>query len=250
MRIAVVGNVVCCRAETTVEERLADIMVTYQGAVYWGPQRVYRSACLVDVTHFPFDEHECHMWFQSMSRYHWQLDISPFPSSPWDMETYLESFKESQEWEVMHNSTARFVNSRDVGVLLKFSRRVALRFTLKMRRRISYTARLLMLPCVFLGCMCLVVFCLPPDRPDRHTLGTNYLLYMYECVLAHSCHILFQDITVSWHTSCSCIYYCILFVAASLFGSFMVLTLILVEVAPPTASAVPKLGKYFLHHHF
>ena len=32
--------------------------------------------------------------------------------------------------------------------------------------------------------------------------------------------------------------------AMSLFGSFMVLLLILVEVAPPTAASIPKLGKY------
>ena len=66
---------------------------------------------------------------------------------------------------------ARFKQSRDVGVLLKFSRRVALRFTLTVQRRLGYTCHLLMLPCVFLGCMTLVVFCLPPERPDRHTLS-------------------------------------------------------------------------------
>ena len=33
-------------------------------------------------------------------------------------------------------------------------------------------------------------------------------------------------------------------VAMSLFASFMVLLLILVEVAPPSAASVPKLGQY------
>ena len=45
------------------------------------------------------------------------------------------------------------------------------RFTLTLQRRKGYLAHLLMLPCVFLVCMNLIVFCLPPERPDRHTLG-------------------------------------------------------------------------------
>ena len=96
-----------------------------------------------------------------------------YSKSPWDLETYLASFQKSQEWEIVENVTERFEKSRDVGVLLKFSRRVALRFTITAQRRLGYTCHLLMLPCVFLGCMTLVVFCLPPERPDRHTLGKN-----------------------------------------------------------------------------
>ena len=164
-------------------------MVTFQGAVFWSPQRMFQSACLLDVTNFPYDRHTCHMWFQSMARYSWQLDIWPYGQSPWDLETYLASFKKSQEWEIIQNFTERYEKSRDVGVLLKFSRRVALRFTLTVQRRLGYTCHLLMMPCVFLGCMTLVVFCLPPERPDRHTLGEPLasvgLLFILFCPLLH-----------------------------------------------------------------
>jgi len=190
-------------AVTDVGERPADVMVNYQGGVFWSPHRMYWSACMIDVTNFPYDRHTCHMWFQSMARFSWQMDLWPYGKNALDLSTYIASFKESQEWEIQENSTERFTESRGVGVMLKFSRRVALRFSITVQRRQGYTCHLLMLPCVLLGCLTLVIFLLPPERPDRHTLAT------------------------------------------SLLGSFLVLTLILAGVAPPTASSVPKLGIYY-----
>ena len=116
-----------------------------------------------------------------MYRYSWQLNIEAYSRGALDLETYLASFEKSQEWEITKNATERFESSRDAGMMLKFSRRVALRFTLGVRRRLGYTGHLLMLPCVLLGCMSLVVFCLPPERPDRHTLG-KYSTLSISCV--------------------------------------------------------------------
>ena len=60
--------------------------------------------------------------------------------------------------------------------MLKFSRRPALLFKLDLQRRAGYKGYLLMLPCVFLSSMTLVVFWMPPERPDRNTLGMSELL--------------------------------------------------------------------------
>ena len=111
---------------------------------------------------------------QNNSRPGFQMDLIPYGGGvnpSWDMGTYLASFEKSQEWEILENSTERYERSKDVGVLLKFSEKVALKFTLEVKRRPGYTTHLLMLPCVFLGSMTVIVFCLPPERPDRHTLG-------------------------------------------------------------------------------
>ena len=161
----------CCRADTDVFIRNADVMVDYRGMVFWAPHRVYTCACLLDVTNYPFDTHVCDLWFQAMSRYSMQMDIQPYPVSPWDLNTYLTSYKQSQEWGISDNSTTRYSASRKAGVLLKFSKRVSLRFSLTITRKSGYTGLLLMVPCVFLGCTTLVIFWLPPDRPDRITLG-------------------------------------------------------------------------------
>ena len=46
-----------------------------------------------------------------------------------------------------------------------------LTYTLRLRRNVVFASYILTLPCVFLACLTLVVFWLPPDRPDRTALG-------------------------------------------------------------------------------
>ena len=46
-----------------------------------------------------------------------------------------------------------------------------LRFSLTLRRRAGFRAYLLTVPCVVLGAMSILVFALPAERPDRHSLG-------------------------------------------------------------------------------
>ena len=77
----------------------------------------------------------------------------------------------SQDWDIIGNRSERVENPRDEGAILNYSRRVALRFTLVLRRRVGFTALLVMLPCVLLSFVVPVIFCLPPERPDRHMMG-------------------------------------------------------------------------------
>ena len=91
-------------------------MVKHTGKVFWAPHYQFESACLIDVTNYPYDQHSCDMWFQSMSIYSWDLDIRAYNNSPWDLETYLSSFKESQEWEVISNTTERISSSKSEGI--------------------------------------------------------------------------------------------------------------------------------------
>lgn len=99
------------RASTAVAERAADIMVSHEGFVFWSPHRLYKSGCLIDISNYPFDHHTCDLWFQSMSHYSWHLYLQPFPKSPWDLQTYLASYKESQGWEIVMNKTDKYVST-------------------------------------------------------------------------------------------------------------------------------------------
>ena len=62
-----------------------------------------------------------------------------------------------------------------------FSKRVTIRFSLTLKRRAGFQAYLLTLPCVVLGALSILVFCLPPERPDRHALGE----YIERSLLRH-----------------------------------------------------------------
>ena len=82
-------------------------------------------------------------------------------------------FKESDQWAITKNESMRLRSPRDAGELLMFSRRVTLRFTLGVRRRVGFSAYLLTIPCVVLGGMSAIIFILPPERPDRHGIGEH-----------------------------------------------------------------------------
>ena len=58
-------------------------------------------------------------------------------------------------------------------------------YTLHLKRNTVFATYILTLPCVFLVCLTIVVFWLPPDRPDRTSLGKS------ECCFRISSRYLF-----------------------------------------------------------
>ena len=46
-----------------------------------------------------------------------------------------------------------------------------LSFELILQRKMVFSSYILTMPCVFLASLTLIVFCLPPERPDRTGLG-------------------------------------------------------------------------------
>ena len=72
---------------------------------------------------------------------------------------------------MIQNTTERVTKPREHGAILMYSRRVSLKFSLTLKRRVGFTAYLVMMPCAFLSLMTTVIFCLPTERPDRHMLG-------------------------------------------------------------------------------
>ena len=166
------------RAETSVKEQPADIIVKYDGTNFWAPERKYSSACLIDVTEYPYDRHTCDMWFQSISNRADHLSLRPYYSAPLDLDTYLTSYKHAQEWLIISNSSTLHDRPRDVGMILMWSRRPSLRLTLAVERRPGFQAMLLIVPCALLSFIVPLMFCLPPERPDRHSLGNTVIMFM------------------------------------------------------------------------
>ncbi len=159
------------RGEPNFEESKYDLQITSNGHVFWAPYRKYKSACLIDVTNYPFDEHTCHMWFQSMANYNWNLDLHEYYKSPFELDTYISSLRHTRRWDIRNNHTQRFNRSHDAGVLLMYANRVSLRFSLTLVRRPGFKDLLLVIPCLLLSLMIPLIFCLPSERPDRNTMG-------------------------------------------------------------------------------
>jgi len=190
---------------TKDSQRTAMIRVHSDGYMWWLQHRMFKSACLIDLTEYPYDTQDCNLWFQSMSNPSGDLDPRTYKLKSgdevgFDLDTYLSDFKKADEWEVVKNESIRCNSPREHGEMLMFSSRATLRYSLTLRRRTGFTAYLLIVPCIVLGAMSILVFVLPPERPDRHAIGTT------------------------------------------LMTSFVLLLLILINTAPPSAAAVPKLG--------
>ncbi|CAD5113925.1 DgyrCDS3084 [Dimorphilus gyrociliatus] len=178
--------------------RQALAVIRYDGSVSWFPHTIFRSSCSLDVTNFPFDNQSCHMWFGSWTHPSDQINLTMLTENGIDLSTFQSDFKDGSGWDIYKVHAERQVKGKDN--VPKFT---IVTFELYMRRKMVFSSYILTLPCVFLACLTLVVFWLPPDRPDRTSL------------------------------------------AMSIFGSFMVLLLILVEAAPPTAGSIPNLGVYY-----
>ena len=147
------------RADVQPPMRDSLLVVTSRGDVYWMPHTIYRSSCSIDVTNFPFDIQKCHLKFGSWTHNIDELNLTML--FPGGLDTEVYNGEKQSTWALIKWESNRM---DDDGY-------VALYFRLHLRRRMVFSAYILTLPCVFLSTLTLVVFWLPPDRPDRTALG-------------------------------------------------------------------------------
>ena len=144
-------------------------VVSYNGSVLWVPHQIFKSSCSIDVTNFPFDSQHCHMWFGSWTHTSDEIDLQmAFPGGI-DLSTFTSDYKESSEWHIYNNTAQR----RVLPSYNETPSYAVLTFQLDMHRKLVFSSYILTMPCVFLACLTLVVFWLPPDRPDRTALGKS-----------------------------------------------------------------------------
>ena len=124
----------------------------------------------MDLTDYPLDTQSCDLWFQSLSLTSDNMDLQVYPPGC-DYDTMLSEFRLADEWEIVQNFSQRVPRPQDLGEKLVFSQRVSLRFGLALRRRVGFTAMMQCIPCLALSLLNLLVFVLPPERPDRNGLG-------------------------------------------------------------------------------
>ena len=79
---------------------------------------------------------------------------------------FQSDYKDSCGWEILNTVPQRLLlppNDTNPVVVLSFE--------LNLQRKIVFSSYILTLPCIFLAFLTLVVFWLPPERPDRTGLG-------------------------------------------------------------------------------
>ncbi|KAA0714798.1 Neuronal acetylcholine receptor subunit beta-4 [Triplophysa tibetana] len=139
-------------------------IVLFNGSIAWLPPAIYKSACKIEVKHFPFDQQNCTLKFRSWTYDHTELDLvlkSEVAS--------MDDFTPSGEWDILALPGRRTVNPHDpTYVDLTYD------FIIK-RKPLFYTINLI-IPCVLITSLAILVFYLPSDCGEKITLCISVLL--------------------------------------------------------------------------
>ncbi|XP_020387477.2 neuronal acetylcholine receptor subunit beta-4-like [Rhincodon typus] len=139
-------------------------IISYNGSIYWLPPAIYKSACKIEVKHFPFDQQNCSMKFRSWTYDHTEIDLIPKTDG-----ASMDDFTPSGEWDILTLPGRRNTNPLDPTYV-----DVTYDFIIK-RKPLFYTINLI-IPCILITSLAILVFYLPSDCGEKMTLCISVLL--------------------------------------------------------------------------
>ncbi|XP_069480523.1 neuronal acetylcholine receptor subunit beta-4 isoform X2 [Ambystoma mexicanum] len=152
-------------ADGTYEVSLyTNAIVQNNGSIFWLPPAIYKSACKIEVKHFPFDQQNCTLKFRSWTYDHMEIDL--VLKTGW---ARMDDFSPSGEWDIVELPGRRTVNPLDPTYV-----DVTYDFIIK-RKPLFYTINLI-IPCVLITSLAILVFYLPSDCGEKMTLCISVLL--------------------------------------------------------------------------
>ncbi|XP_049633861.1 neuronal acetylcholine receptor subunit beta-4 [Suncus etruscus] len=206
-------------------------LVWSNGSVMWVPPAIYKSACKIEVKHFPFDQQNCTLKFRSWTYDHTEIDmVLKSPSAS------MDDFTPSGEWDIVALPGRRTVNPQDPSYV-----DITYDFVIK-RKPLFYTINLI-IPCMLITSLAILVFYLPSDCGEKMTLCISVLLALTVFLLLISKIVPPTSLDVP------------------LIGKYLMFTMVLVTFSivtsvcvlnvhhrsPSTHSMAPWVQRYFLH---
>uniref|UniRef100_A0A3Q2DBR5 Cholinergic receptor, nicotinic, beta 4 (neuronal) n=1 Tax=Cyprinodon variegatus TaxID=28743 RepID=A0A3Q2DBR5_CYPVA len=141
-----------------------NVIVLFNGTINWLPPAIYKSACKIEVKHFPFDQQNCTLKFRSWTYDHTEIDLILKSEA-----ASMDDFTPSGEWDILALPGRRNVDPLDpTYVDLTYD------FIIK-RKPLFYTINLI-IPCVLITSLAILVFYLPSDCGEKMTLCISVLL--------------------------------------------------------------------------
>uniref|UniRef100_A0A4W3I7T5 Cholinergic receptor, nicotinic, beta 4 (neuronal) n=1 Tax=Callorhinchus milii TaxID=7868 RepID=A0A4W3I7T5_CALMI len=141
-----------------------NVIITYNGSIYWLPPAIYKSSCKIEVKHFPFDQQNCTLKFRSWTYDYTEIDLVLKTDT-----ASIDDFTPSGEWDIISLPGRRNVNPFDATYV-----DVTYDFIIK-RKPLFYTINLL-IPCMLITLLAVLVFYLPSDCGEKITLCISVLL--------------------------------------------------------------------------
>ncbi|XP_068128711.1 neuronal acetylcholine receptor subunit beta-4 isoform X2 [Hyperolius riggenbachi] len=152
-------------ADGTYEVSLfTNAIVQNNGSIAWLPPAIYKSACKIEVKHFPFDQQNCTLKFRS-----WTYDYTEIDLDFRDDSASMDDFTHSGEWDIIQLPARKTVNPLDPKYV-----DITYDFIIK-RKPLFYTINLI-IPCILITSLAILVFYLPSDCGQKMTLCISVLL--------------------------------------------------------------------------
>uniref|UniRef100_A0A8D0FDY5 Cholinergic receptor nicotinic gamma subunit n=1 Tax=Strix occidentalis caurina TaxID=311401 RepID=A0A8D0FDY5_STROC len=131
----------------------ANVLVSPDGSIYWLPPAIYRSACAIHVTYFPFDWQNCTMGLV------WDVHFCPG----------------NGEWAIKHRPARKIINSEHFTPDDTQYQQVI--FYLIIQRKPLFYIINIIVPCVLISAMAVLVYFLPAKAGGQKcTVSINVLL--------------------------------------------------------------------------
>ncbi|XP_051922164.1 neuronal acetylcholine receptor subunit beta-2 [Hippocampus zosterae] len=142
----------------------SNAVVSYDGSIFWLPPAIYKSACKIEVKHFPFDQQNCTLRFRSWTYDRTEIDLVLRADV-----ASMDDFTPSGEWDIIALPGRRNENPADPAY-------VDITYDFVIRRKPLFYTINLIIPCVLITSLAILVFYLPSDCGEKMTLCISVLL--------------------------------------------------------------------------
>ncbi|KAK6294622.1 neuronal acetylcholine receptor subunit alpha-5-like isoform X1 [Coregonus clupeaformis] len=152
-------------ADGRFEGSVTKAVVKYDGTITWTQPANYKSACIIDVTFFPFDLQNCSMKFGS-----WTYDGSQVDILLEDFHVDKRDYFDNGEWEIVKATGSRGLRM-DGSCYFPF-----ITYSFIIRRLPLFYTLFLIIPCIGLSFLTILVFYLPSNGGEKISLCTSVLV--------------------------------------------------------------------------
>ncbi|XP_074663201.1 neuronal acetylcholine receptor subunit non-alpha-2-like [Tubulanus polymorphus] len=146
-------------------------MIDTTGRVEWHPGGVFVVSCNIDMTYFPFDEHECEFQFESWAYPHSLLRFNAINDV---IDT--SRLQTNSQW-LLHASSA-YVATYNISktTTSSFSEWSHFKAKLRIIRKSTYFVINILLPVSAMSMLILLTFYVPPDAGEKISLSMTLLV--------------------------------------------------------------------------
>ncbi|XP_018421322.1 PREDICTED: acetylcholine receptor subunit epsilon-like [Nanorana parkeri] len=156
----------------------ANVLVYSTGYISWLPPAIFRSACAVEVTYFPFDWQNCTLVFRSKTYTAKEITLLLAFAESGDLLERVdidpEAFTENGEWAIKHCPAWKYVNNRYTEEDLQYQE---INFGLVIQRKPLFYIVNIIVPCVLISSLVVLVYFLPAKAGGQKcTVSISVLL--------------------------------------------------------------------------